>query len=93
MGRSELKHVPFWKRGFARIFLRLRRVAIRHQYDFINRLDFGEDDLIFMNYGYAFLEGDGAPPELEPDDARDRMAIHLYEYLLRQPQSELALAS
>lgn len=60
----------------------VRRFFWRFWYESVSRLVMGRNSgTSFMNYGYAFQEGDGPPPQLEPTDENDRYTIQLYHHL------------
>lgn len=49
-------------------------------YNFISRLDTG-DDLLFLNHGFAPVEGDPKTVDLAPEEEKDRYSIQLYHQL------------
>jgi ubiquinone/menaquinone biosynthesis C-methylase UbiE len=55
---------------------RFKRLIWRRWYQYL--AGYKVSDWRFMNYGYAPLDPDEAPLELEPDDEPDRYAIQLY---------------
>lgn len=57
----------------------VKRTMIDVLYRIMTRLD-RDADMVFMNYGYAPLNGDGALA-LRPEDERDRCCIQLYHHL------------
>ena len=49
-------------------------------YNLISRFDTG-DDLLFLNHGFAALDGDPKTVDLDPGDEKDRYSIQLYHRL------------
>ncbi len=66
-----------WKRYLPRTWKKRSMVA---WYNFISRLDTG-DDLLFLNHGFAPVEGKPETVELAPEDEADRYSIQLYHQL------------
>jgi SAM-dependent methyltransferase len=83
LGSDPLTDAPPWKRWWVRFRLGLRKWLIKLQYNYVNRLDYGDEDLTFLNYGFSMLD-EGPAPELEEEDEPNRMSIHLYHHLLSQ---------
>jgi ubiquinone/menaquinone biosynthesis C-methylase UbiE len=63
-----------WKRYFPRSVK--KRVAVFF-YDALSRMNTA-DDLLFLNHGYAALEGPGSTMELNPDLEKHRYPMQLY---------------
>lgn len=57
----------------------LRRFMIRRMYQVLTRLD-RHAEMVFMNYGYADLDG-GEPVPLDAADEPNRYAIQMYRHL------------
>ncbi len=51
-------------------------------YNFISRMDTG-DDLLFLNHGFAPVDGDPKTVDLPPDEEKDRYSIQLYHQLAK----------
>jgi SAM-dependent methyltransferase len=58
----------------------LGRATTRVWYQYMTRLDRAAE-MVFMNYGFAELDGAGPLLSLEPDDERDRYCIQLYHHV------------
>lgn len=66
-----------WKRHMSRS---TKNRTMVFWYNFISRLDTG-DDLLFLNHGFAPVEGDPKTVDLAPEEEKDRYSIQLYHQL------------
>lgn len=66
-----------WKRHLS---ANAKNRAMVFWYNFISRLDTG-DDLLFLNHGYAPVEGNPKTIDLTADEEKDRYSIQLYHQL------------
>ncbi len=59
----------------------IKRLVIKSQYEYLNRLDRDEKLIRFLNYGYTTLDPNAPRIELEPAEEPNRLAIQLYHYM------------
>jgi len=61
-----------------RLAMKVRRPVIRRWYDLMSRID-RQDQMTFMNYGWASLDSECTVLPLDPGEEKDRYCIQLYD--------------